>query len=75
MRITLIKKVFTALENLEQTLSTEHGCPEAELEQCTAMAFGALIRGKRMSQNFEEPYGELSLWQAGGLSSDGSCVF
>ncbi|KAF5628785.1 hypothetical protein F52700_7877 [Fusarium sp. NRRL 52700] len=29
MRIVLIKKVFTALENLEQTLSTERGCPEA----------------------------------------------
>ncbi|KAF5676266.1 hypothetical protein FCIRC_7187 [Fusarium circinatum] len=38
MRIVLIKKVFTALENLEQTLSTERGCPEARYEQCTAMA-------------------------------------
>ncbi|KAK2136248.1 hypothetical protein NOF04DRAFT_1363739 [Fusarium oxysporum II5] len=38
LTITLIKKVFTALENLEQTLSTEHVCPEAGLEQCTAMA-------------------------------------
>ncbi|KAK2488035.1 hypothetical protein H9L39_01962 [Fusarium oxysporum f. sp. albedinis] len=54
MRITLIKKVFTALENLEQTLSTEHDCPEAGLEQCTAMALGVLIRGKRMFQNIEE---------------------
>ncbi|KAF5647613.1 uncharacterized protein FTJAE_1669 [Fusarium tjaetaba] len=31
MRIVLIKKVFTALESLEQTLSTERGCPEARL--------------------------------------------
>ncbi|KAF5720461.1 hypothetical protein FMUND_4283 [Fusarium mundagurra] len=31
MRIVLIKKVFTALESLEQTLSTERGCPEARI--------------------------------------------
>ncbi|CVK84800.1 uncharacterized protein FMAN_01727 [Fusarium mangiferae] len=63
MRIVLIKKVFTALENLEQTLSTERGCPEAGYVQCTAMALGALIRGKRTFRNVEEPYNGLSIRQ------------
>lgn len=61
MRIALIKKVFTALESLEQTLSTEHGCPEARYEQCTAMALGALIRGKQNFLTVEEPYNGLSI--------------
>ncbi|KAF5598098.1 hypothetical protein FPANT_3862 [Fusarium pseudoanthophilum] len=61
MRIVLIKKIFTALESLEKTLSTEHGCPEAGYEQCTAMALGALIRGKRNFFTAEEPYNGLSI--------------
>jgi hypothetical protein len=63
MRIILVKKVFAALENLEQTLSAEHSCPEARLEQCTAMALGALIRGKRKFRDMKEPYHGLSIRQ------------
>ncbi|KAF4338697.1 hypothetical protein FBEOM_7403 [Fusarium beomiforme] len=62
-RVFLIEKLISGIQHLEETLTDEPGCPEAGSEECTTMALGCLIRGKRKFRHLKSPYHGISVQQ------------
>ncbi|KAM0551758.1 hypothetical protein ACHAPJ_008326 [Fusarium lateritium] len=79
MRIELIGKILAGLDELQETLSLEIGCPESVSAACSSLTLGALVRGKHeigdRNSELASPYNGHSITSIINMISDFSQPF